>query len=67
MGPTLKKTNKKHTNKEADGRLSRQREWEGEDFFFILFSSFFSQIYRNRTVGIRRTKNDSALRDEGYA
>ena len=42
--------------------------WEGEEIFFlILFSSFLSQIYENRTVGIRQIKNESALRDEGYA
>ena len=39
-----------------------------EIFIFIFFLlSFLSSIYRNRTVGIRRGNNESALLDEGYA
>ena len=39
-----------------------------EIFIFIFFLlSFLSSIYRNRTVGIRRGKNESALLEEGYA
>ena len=33
--------------------------------FFLL--SLLSSIYGNRTVGIRRGKNEKALLDEGYA
>ena len=36
-------------------------------FYFIYFLSFLSSIYGNRTVGIRRDKNEKALLDEGYA
>ena len=35
-------------------------------FLFSLLSLLFS-IYGNRTVGIRRDKNENALLDEGYA
>ena len=34
------------------------------NFYFLLL---LSSIYGNRTVGIRRGKNEKALLDEGYA
>ena len=36
-------------------------------FFSFYFSNLLSQIYGNLTVGFRRDKQESALRDEGYA
>ena len=36
-------------------------------FFSFYFSNLLSQIHGNLTFGIRRDKNESALRDEGYA
>ena len=37
-------------------------------FIYLFFSpSLISSIYGNRTVGIRRSKKQSALLDEGYA
>ena len=35
--------------------------------FFIFLLSLLSSIYGNRTVRIRRGKNEKALLDEGYA
>ena len=66
----LKNNNNKKKNKTKRQTVGREQRaaWEGEEFFFFfLFCSFLSQIYENRTVGIRRIKNESALRDEGYA
>ena len=42
------------------------RKKKGRDFFFF-FLSLLSLVYGNRTVGIRRGKNEKALLDEGYA
>ena len=61
-GSHLKKKKKK---KKRRGSRTNREYGKERDFFF--FSLFFSQIYGNRTVGIRRIKNKSALRDEGYA
>ena len=63
-GSHLKKI--KRRREEADGRMNRECGKERE-FFYFFFSLFLSQIYGNRTVGIRRIKNESALHDEGYA
>ena len=64
MGPTLLKK----THKIQMGRRTNRRGGKEEiDFKKKFFSLFISQIYGNRTVGIRRTKNESALCDEGYA
>ena len=61
MGPIKKKN--KHPNQIETDRVREVRE----NFFFLFFlSSFLSQIHRNRTVGIRRIKNKSALHDESY-
>ena len=38
-----------------------------ERFYFFYFLLLLSSIYGNRTVGIRRGKNEKALLDEGYA
>ena len=65
----LKKTNKiknKQTKRQTVGSLGRERG-KVRNFFFFLFSSFLSHIYKNRTVRILRIKNESVLRDEGYA
>ena len=46
----------------------REKKKRGEIFIFIFFLiSLLSSIYGNRTVGIRRGKNEKALLDEGYA
>ena len=37
------------------------------EFLFFFFSFLLSSVYGNRTVGIRRSKNEKALLDEGYA
>ena len=50
------------------GRRTNRRGGKEEiDFLKFFFSLFIYQIYENRTIGIRRIKNESALRDEGYA
>ena len=36
-------------------------------FFYFFHLSLLSSIYGNRTVEIRRGKNEKALLDEGYA
>ena len=45
----------------------RESVRERIEFYFIYFLSFLSSKYGNRTVGIRRDKNEKALLDEGYA
>ena len=45
------------------------RKKKGEIFLFFIFFllSLLSSIYGNRTIGIRRGKNEKDLLDEGYA
>ena len=67
--PFKKKKTTTTTTTKSKERRHGQRTAQGEIFFnfiFFLFSSL-SQICENRTVRIRRIKNESALRDEGYA
>ena len=65
VGPTLKKYNKKNKIKLKD---RHERGAEREIFFNLYFLHFsLSSIYENRTVRIRRGKNENALLDEGYA
>ena len=48
----------------------RQKETERESrerIYLFIFSFLLSSIYGNRTVGIRRGKNEKALLDEGYS
>ena len=61
--PLNKKINK-HPNQIETDRVREVRE----NFFFLFFlSSFLYQIHGNRTVEILWIKNESALRNEGYA
>ena len=46
-------------------RTGRERKIFIYFYFFLL--SLLSSIYENRTVGIRRGKNEKVLLDEGYA
>ena len=66
MGPTLNKIKKNNKNK-RNGIAPREKEREREFFFVFFLLSLLSSIYENRTVGIRRGKNEKALLDEGYA
>ena len=63
MWVPLKKKDK-HPNQIETDRVHEVRE---NFLFSFSLSSFLSQIHGNQTVEIRRIKNESALRDEGYA
>ena len=66
MGPTLKTNKQNIQGKLSNGNDRGQRERVTRFFFFFSFS-LLSQIHGNLTVGFRRVKNESSLRDEGYA
>ena len=67
MGP-IKKNNNNNNNNKIKRNETRTEDCAGRNFFLIFFLSLFlSHIYENRTVGIRRIKNESALRNEGHA
>ena len=63
-----KKQNKNKTKQKGNGIWPRERNCVREKYFFnFYFLLLLSSIYGNRTVGIRRGKNEKALLDEGYA
>ena len=70
MDPAFKKNKKKIKIKIKiiKGRSEDGQRGEMEKIlFYFFFLSHLSSIYGNRTVGIRRGKNEKALLDEGYA
>ena len=71
MGPHLQKNKKIKKTKKMKNikrKVTRTEDCLGRNcFLFYFLFSYLSQIHGNRTVGIRRIKNESALRDEGYA
>ena len=67
VGPTLKKKTKQK-QKEREGDVRENGAGRSLlNFFYFFLLSLLSSIYGNRTVGIRRGKNEKALLDEGYA
>ena len=70
MWVPLKIKNKKQTNIEADGWLSRQRAWEVKEYFFLFYSLYFflkfTEIGQSEFIGSRTKVLYATRATRGY-